>query len=94
MNNLMTWLQDKGVLDYWQAKLSFVLIIVTLVTSWYWLWGLLMIFWAFMDLIQQQTWLSEPIVKDDAPVLFYLILVTWLGTGLYFFSDLFFRFLA
>ena len=63
---------------------SLALIFLSMATGWYWIWGLLLLLWAINDLIVGSTWLSEPVSRQADPILFHLILLTWLTFGFYF----------
>jgi len=69
----------------WRAILTLGFIYITMITHW-WLWGLLLIFWGVKDLISNETWLTEPVMKSREPLLFYLIVATWLVFGFYIIS--------
>ncbi len=68
----------------WGAIISLGVIYLSVFTGWYWLWGLLLLYWAAFDLIYEQCWLTETIEKHHNPVLYYLIVLTWLTLGFYF----------
>ncbi|MEM7292468.1 MAG: hypothetical protein AAF420_03580 [Pseudomonadota bacterium] len=67
-----------------RALLSLVIIYVATLMSWYWLWGVLFLFWAAVDLYSGSTWLSENVVRTSHALLFYVIVATWLLFGFYF----------
>lgn len=80
MKNLaISFIERRG-----RATLSLFLIYLSVWTQWYWLWGVLILLWALNDMIVGQTWLSETIARRQNPVLYYLILATWLVFGFYF----------
>ncbi len=62
---------------------SLLLILLSVLTGWYWVWGLLLLLWSTNDLITGQTWLSEPVTRRDNPFLFSAIIFTWLTFGFY-----------
>lgn len=67
-----------------RAILSLSIVYLSVLTNWYWLWGLLLLLWVAGDLVTRQTWLSEVITRRENPVLYFLILFTWLVFGFYF----------
>ena len=66
-----------------RAILSLALIYLSIVTGWYWLWGVLLLYWVANDMYFEQTWLSEVITRRANPVIYHLILFTWLVFGFY-----------
>jgi len=66
----------------WRAILTLGFIYLSIFTYW-WLWGLLLIIWGVVDLRTGETWLSEPVVRSENPILFHLIVMTWLVFGFY-----------
>ena len=66
-----------------RALLSLCLIYLATLMDWYWLWGALILFWATIDLLNDQVWLSEIVTRRANPVIFYMILFTWFLFGFY-----------
>ena len=67
-----------------RAILSLLLIVLSTLMNWYWLWGLLILLWAVNDMLTGQVWLSETIEKRSDPLLYHLVLFVWLVFGFYF----------
>ena len=79
MNTLLqAFIARKG-----RALASLLLIFVAVIFNAYWLWGLLLLFWAVNDLVRGHTWLTEDVARLQDPILFYLIVITWLIFGFY-----------
>ena len=66
-----------------RAWACLVIIYVSLISSAWWLWGVLLLTWGARDLATGSTWLAEPVRKSEAPVLYYLISMSWLIMGFY-----------
>ena len=66
-----------------KALLSLLIIYMSVFTGWYWLWGVLLLLWAFQELSSGQVWLSETVFKSVNPVLYYVIVTTWVALGFY-----------
>ena len=66
-----------------RAIASLLLIYLASFTGWYWLWGVLLLIWAFSDMLNGETWLSEIITRRHSTLLFYLIQFTWFTFGFY-----------
>ncbi|MEM7563393.1 MAG: hypothetical protein AAF353_10140 [Pseudomonadota bacterium] len=76
---LQTFIHRKG-----RAIGSLILIILSTITGWYWLWGLLLLLWSANDLLTGHTWLSEPVTRRESPIIYSAILFIWLAFGFYF----------
>lgn len=62
------------------------LIVISIITSQLWVFGIFLLIWIGMDLRNKQTYIFQVIRREDAPVLYWLVLCTWLFTALYYFS--------
>lgn len=78
----------------WRAILSLVLVYASIFTGWYWLWGVLLLFWVYGDLVSGQCWLSEILDRRNDPILYYLVVMTWVFLGLYLVAEPFFHLLG
>ena len=66
------------------AWLSLIVIYVTSLTGWWWLWGILLLAWGFSNMLNEETWISETVSLARNPVLYFLVIITWLTSGFYF----------
>lgn len=62
----------------WRSILALCLIATGLFFDWYWVWGILFIFWALLDLRNRRTYLLEDIPRSECPVLYWVIVLLWL----------------
>ena len=46
------------------------------------LWGLLFVFWSGLNVVQKHTWMTEPILRDETPVLYWIVVATWFLLGI------------
>ena len=67
----------------WKTIVALLIIYAAVILDWYWVWGLLFIMWTIPALYSGQTHLVEPINRDENPVLFWFIVITWLGLSAY-----------
>ncbi|MEM7428208.1 MAG: hypothetical protein AAF441_19125 [Pseudomonadota bacterium] len=82
-----SFMEAKGL-----TGLALAVLVLATVREWYWLWGLLFIFWSIQGLRSGQAFLIEDISRDDDPVLYWLISAMWAGFGLwYVYADLVWR---
>ena len=74
----------------WKALLALVLIYVSTLLGWNWVWGILFLSWTIPSLYSGRTYLVEVVNRDENPVIFWLIIGTWLlFSVLLIFMDLF-----
>ncbi len=67
----------------WRALLGLVLIVFSLITTWYWIWGIFFALWVYMDLRSGVTYLLEPVPKAEHPFLYWIVVVLWAFLGVY-----------
>lgn len=65
------------------AWLSLITVYVAIWNEWHWLWGILLLSWGMTNLLQEQTWISESVNLQKNPVLYHLIIITWLISAFY-----------
>lgn len=59
-----------------------ILLIATYL-EWYWVWGVLFVYWAVPAVLSGEVFLVEPIMRSDQPILFWIITAMWLGFGVW-----------
>ena len=62
----------------WKTILGLALIAVGTWFNWSWIWGVLFLIWGVTDLVYQETYLIERITRSENPVLYALVVTTWL----------------
>ena len=62
----------------WKALASLLLIYSSLLTGWYWPWGVLLAWWVGLDLRDGETWLTESVERNKDPVMYWVIVLTWM----------------
>ncbi|MGI9372821.1 MAG: hypothetical protein ACR2OJ_10020 [Hyphomicrobiales bacterium] len=67
----------------WKTLLALALIYIAVLFEWNWVWGALFIFWTIPALYSGRTHLVEEVERKSNPVLFSLIIGTWLILSLY-----------
>ena len=58
---------------------------VLLVLTWlgiYAVWGALFVYWGLLSMRSGQAFVFEEIERDENPILFWIIVLTWIGSGL------------
>ena len=75
----------------WRTIIGLILLAAAMVMNWTWMWGLLFLYWVIPDLFTGVTYFIEEIRKDEHPILYWIIVVTWISLSLYMFSAIFYE---
>ncbi len=75
----------------WRTSVGLVLLAVALLMDWTWMWGLLFLFWVVPDFFTGVTYFIEEIRRDEHPLLYWIIVVTWTGLSLYMLTAIFYE---
>ena len=67
----------------WKTILALAIVYAAVVFGWSWVWGLLFIMWTIPALYSGQTHLVEEINTGENPLLFWLIVGTWIGLSIF-----------
>ena len=65
----------------WRSAVALVLILIIFVFNLSWVWALVALLWIVPDLMSGTTFLMEPIERARNPILYWIILLVWLGVG-------------
>ncbi len=68
----------------WLTVIAIVVLTVATIMSWYWVWGLLFIYWAVGSIRIGEAFVVETVHREDNPVLFWIISAMWAGFGLWY----------
>ncbi len=69
--------------------IALLVIYIAVVMNWQWVWGVLFLMWTVPALYSGRVHLISPVEKKANPVLFWTIVLTWIGLSLYLiFTDL------
>jgi len=63
----------------WPTVLALVIIYIAVIFGWNWVWGILFLIWTVPSLYSGEIHLVQSITKKENPILFWLIILTWLG---------------
>jgi len=63
--------------------MALILIIISILMEWNWVWGAIFIMWAIPSFYSGKTYLVQEIDKNKDPILFWLILMMWVGLSAY-----------
>ncbi len=74
----------------WLTLIGLPILLITSLTGFYSIWGLLFVFWGFVAIRTGEVYLLEPIERSKDPMLFWIIVLMWIGFGaLYVVTDFF-----
>lgn len=73
----------------WRTIIALILMYIAIFMNWEWAWGILFLFWVIPDLFSGVTYFIEPIEKKESPILYWVIIVSWILMAIYSFSVLF-----
>lgn len=76
------------VQQHWKNLLAIIFVIALSFSGNDWLWGVLFIAWFTQGIYYKETFLLETVKKDDSEVMYWTILILWLGMAIYSFSAL------
>ncbi len=69
----------------WKTIIGLILLVLAIYFNIGWAWGVLFLFWAITDLINKRTYFIEDVPRSTNPILYWIIVVIWLGLAIYSF---------
>lgn len=73
----------------WRTIIALILMYIALFMNWEWAWGVLFLLWVIPDLFSRVTFFIEPIQRNKNPILYWIIIVSWILMATYSLSTLF-----
>ena len=67
----------------WKTLLALAVVYVAVVMEWNWVWGVLFMMWTIPALYSGRTYFVEEIDRRTHPVLFWLIVGTWITLSVF-----------
>ena len=65
-----------------RSKAPTVLALAALVGAtligWYWVWGVFFLYWAVAGIVMGHAFVVQTVYRDENPILFWLISITWI----------------
>lgn len=74
--------------DKIKSKSALIFILLIMITEKYWLFGFLFLIWVILDLKNRQTFLLEIVQRNNNPILYWLIVLTWFIFAVLSFSNI------
>ena len=63
--------------------IALVVIYVAVLMGWQWVWGVLFLMWTVPALVSGEVHLISSVRKSESPMLFWAIIVTWIGLSIF-----------
>lgn len=63
----------------WRTILALMIVYIAALLNWQWIWGIFLLIWIVPDFFTGTTYFVEPIDRKNHPILYWLILITWLA---------------
>ena len=63
--------------------LSLIYLSLALYPGYQWIWGALLLYWVIPEIFTGSAYFLEPVHRSKNPVLYWLIIITWLVLGSY-----------
>ena len=63
----------------WRTILGLLLMYVAVAFNWQWIWGAFCLYWIIPDFFTGVTYFIEPISRKENPILYWLIMITWVA---------------
>ncbi len=74
----------------WRTILGLILMYIAMWFNWQWAWGILFLIWVIPDIYTGNTYFIEYIEKKSSPILYWVIVVSWILMALYSMASLFY----
>ena len=62
----------------WPTVAVMAVLLAATALDWYWVWGLFFLYWAVAGIALRQAFVVQVVLRDEHPVLFWFITITWL----------------
>ncbi len=81
-------MDNKFIPKRWKTILALILAAIAFKFNLLFVWGMFCLFWGVENIRAKEAYFVERIARKDNPVLYWVIIATWLGSGaLYFYMD-------
>jgi len=71
----------------WRAILGLVIVAIAVLSDASWIWGVLFLLWVVPDIRRGSTHFMEHVERRNNPVVYWLIIVTWLTLSIYLLAE-------
>lgn len=63
----------------WRVIAALIILYVAIILNTPWLWVPLFVIWVVPDLFKGVTYFMEPVERNENPMLYWMIMITWIG---------------
>jgi len=67
----------------WKTILALTAIAFSMIMDWYWIWGIIFLYWVIGDIKSGVSFIVEPIYKEVNPILYWIVVLLWSISGIY-----------
>ncbi|MYH62294.1 MAG: hypothetical protein F4148_11230 [Caldilineaceae bacterium SB0675_bin_29] len=61
----------------WPTVAALLILLIATAAGWNWVWGLFFLYWSLISFVARQTFIVQVIHRDEHPVLFHLVSISW-----------------
>lgn len=72
----------------WPTIVVIVILLTALYMRWQWIWGVFFLFWTFEGIRNKESYIVQPIRRDEDPIVYWILIATWFLLSIYSFSVL------
>lgn len=72
----------------WPTIVVIVILLTALYMGWQWIWGVFFLFWTFEGIRNNESYIVQPIRRDEDPIVYWVLIATWFLLSIYSFSVL------
>lgn len=73
----------------WRVWLGLIGLLLVTIMDWQWAWGILFLIWVIPDIFRGTTYFIEPVERENNPLLYWTIIILWIGMSFLSLSTLF-----
>jgi len=70
----------------WKTLIALTMVYISIIFNQMWIIGLLFIFWTMQALRDKRAFIIEEIRKENNPILYWIIVITWAIAALFYFD--------
>ena len=74
----------------WRTIIGLIFMYIAIWFNWQWAWGILFLLWVIPDVITGVTYFMEPVERKENPILYWIIILSWILMSVYSMASLFF----
>lgn len=76
----------KPTLTKWKSIVALILAAIALIKGWLFFWGILCLFWGITNILAQEAYFVERILRAENPIIYWIIIAFWLILSAFYFA--------